>query len=103
MTMVFFILVEMTTPLLELVTEAEWRRLGRALGLGGRSRLLLINRNKRKLARERGRRRPSQGRTLSKHLLEDSATDADVASEGALVFDVAALNGGLGGLEACTV
>jgi hypothetical protein len=33
-------------------------------------------------------------------LLEDSATDADIGGEGALLVDVAALNSGLGSLEA---
>lgn len=35
------------------------------------------------------------------HLLENSAADADVGGEGALLVDVSSLNGGLGGLEAC--
>ena len=35
------------------------------------------------------------------NLLEDSAADADVAGEGALLVNVGAFNGSLGGLEAC--
>lgn len=36
------------------------------------------------------------------HTLEDTATNADIASEGALLVDVLALDGLLGGLEAET-
>jgi hypothetical protein len=41
------------------------------------------------------------GHTERLHLLENSAADADVGGEGALLVDVSSLNGGLGGLEAC--
>jgi hypothetical protein len=41
-------------------------------------------------------------RKKSNHLLEDSAADADVGGEGALLVNVGSLNSALGSLEAYT-
>ena len=81
MTIVFFILVEITTPLMIIINKYSEKDLP----------------NTTSIESELG------GFALSVDLLEDSSSNADISGEGALMVDVVTLNGGLRGLEACTV
>ena len=94
MTMVFFILVEITTP------------------LNNQESTLIINKYDQEKTLERVKHWtsekahlrhymcPSTPILVTLHLLEDSSTDADVAGEWAFLINISSLNSGGWGLEA---